>query len=396
MTRGRLRPTLTMSEIFGPDRIFFPRAHDGYSDWLPEKPAVLDALTGGSLAIAGDMPVVCSEGFNTPVGLDLLAFTGFDVAQDRIHFTAGGQIHAFATAATRPNAKIVFQHAFPPGSPGQIRSWIDPALLRYLNDKANLAELVSPRNVPRRRIVDRDEHFATADHALPAVLKVATGQSTGGGLGVAICRSPDDLRQAARTFEKCARIVVEEMLDVVRNPCLNFAVMPDGEVRYLGFADQDVTPQGRHYGNWIGLGSPIPEAAIEAATEPVRRAAVMGYRGLAGVDLALTGSNDTYVLDLNFRSNASTAAILLAPAIASRSGATVAHLRTVQGPPHADELAAAMRPFVASGRLIPLTLFDAQAAGYPGEGARSRALIAGGSRADVLATEAQMAAAGLG
>ncbi|HET7605991.1 MAG TPA: hypothetical protein VFK28_07975 [Sphingomicrobium sp.] len=395
MTRDRLRPTLTMSEIFGPNQIFFPRAHDGYSDWLPDDPAVLDALTGGSLTIAGDMPIVCSAGHDTPAGLDLMARAGLEVAQARLHFKAGRQLDALAAAAARPDTRIVFQHALPPGSPEEIWSWIDPALLRFLNDKANLAQLAPPENVPRRRIVDRAQYFAAADQPLPSVLKIATDQSTGGGLGVAICHSLDDLRQAARTFEKCERIVVEEMLDIVRNPCLNFAVMPGGEVRYLGFADQEVTPEGRHYGNWLDLGRPLDEAAIEAATEPVRRAAAMGYRGLAGVDLALTSGSATYVLDLNFRFNASTAAILLAPAITSRSGATAIHLRRVQGPLVADHLADAMRPFVASGGLIPLNLFDAEAAGHPGKSARSRALVVGASREVVEATEAEMAAVGL-
>ena len=58
-------------------------------------------------------------------------------------------------------------------------------------------------------------------------------------------------------FEKCEQIVVEEVLEIVRNPCLNFAVMPDGEVRYLGFADQDISPEGKYRGNWIELESAL-------------------------------------------------------------------------------------------------------------------------------------------
>jgi hypothetical protein len=230
---------------------------------------------------------------------------------------------------------------------------------------------------------------------LPVVLKAVTDQSTGGGVGVAICRSNSDFARAARTFERCEEIVVEEMLDILRNPCVNFAVMADGEVRYLGFADQEVTPEGRHCGNWIDPGTPLAGPAIETAAEPVRRAAALGYRGLAGVDLAMTSIGRIYVLDLNFRSNASTAAILLAGSIAERTGATVMHLRNVQGRGGGHELAPAIAPFVASRRLIPLNFFDADAAGYPGRPARSRSLVVGSSREEVLATEAELAEIGI-
>ena len=64
MPRG-LRPVLTMSDVYGPGHTFVPRAHDAASDWLPGGACFLDSLTGNQLAIAGDMPVVCSEGFNT-------------------------------------------------------------------------------------------------------------------------------------------------------------------------------------------------------------------------------------------------------------------------------------------------------------------------------------------
>jgi hypothetical protein len=88
------------------------------------------------------------------------------------------------------------------------------------------------------------------------------------------------LKSAERLFQPCAQIVVEELLGIVRNPCLNFAVMSDGEVCYLGFADQDVTAAGKYRGNWIDRSSPIPQAAVDAAMEPVRRGAALGYRGV--------------------------------------------------------------------------------------------------------------------
>lgn len=69
-----------MSDIYGPAHIYVARAHPEFCDWLPSEPHVLDSLTGGQLAIAGEMPLLCSEGFNSASGLELLALAGLKVA----------------------------------------------------------------------------------------------------------------------------------------------------------------------------------------------------------------------------------------------------------------------------------------------------------------------------
>ena len=207
-----------------------------------------------------------------------------------------------------------------------------------------------------------------------------------------ICRSSADLCQAERLFSRCEQIVVEEMLEIRRNPCLNFAVMVDGEVRYLGFADQDIGPDGKYRGNWMEAASPIAQGAIDVAMEPVRRAAELGYCGVAGVDLAFTPDGAIYVLDLNFRLNGCTPMILLADALKDGGGAEVIHFRKLQGRLGGDALADALTPFVRDGRLVPLSLFDAVAAGYPGKPASVQALTLGSSREEVLALEAEIVA----
>ena len=388
-----LRPVLSMSEIYGPERFFFPRALDGYSDWLPNDPHQLDSFTGGQLAVAGDMPVVCSAGFNTPAGAELLALAGIETAPNRIEYRTGEELEALAQALASRAGTVILSHALPAGTIEMERCWIDPALLAALNNKARLGDFVPAQNKPARAVFDRIQYFSAHRDRLPAVLKAASNQSSGGGCAVAICRTQGDLDQAERLFSTCDRIVEEELLAIVRNPCVNFAAMADGEVRYLGFADQDVTPEGKYRGNWLEADSPISDADIEVAAEPVRRSAAMGYRGFAGVDLALTGDGRTYVLDLNFRANGCTTPLLLEPALRERSGPAVMHFRKLESHAGAEELARRLRTFVTSGRLVPLNLFDSGAARYPGKPASVQALVLGSSRADVLAAEAEIAAA---
>lgn len=395
MNGGALRPALTMSDIYGPGHLSFPRAHDAACDWLPNGPHILDSLTGGQLAIAGGMPVVCSEGFNSPAGLELMASAGLEPAPHRVHYRAGEELAALSGALSACDGKLVVQHAFPDGALSADRFWIDPLLLRRLNNKALLGELVRADNVLRRETVDRADYFEAAEPRLPMVIKVVSDQSNGGGSGVAVCRTAEDWRGAARRFAGCETVVVEAFVEIARNPCLNFAVMPAGDVRFLGFADQDVTAEGKHRGNWIALGSSLPKSVIEVAAQPVRRAAALGYRGIAGIDVALTPPGETYVLDLNFRVNASTPAILLAPAIAEKRGGGVMHFRRIAGPDRADDLAAALTPHVEDGRIVPLNLFDARAAGYPGIAASAQVIVIGDSREDVLSIEAELASAGI-
>jgi hypothetical protein len=379
-----------MAEVFGPGHLFFPRALEGSIDWLPKEPFQLDSLTGAPLPVAGDLPVVCSAGFDTPAGAELLELAGVTAAPNRIQFDAGQELKALARALAVPGQKAVFSHAPPKEAAGLERSWIDLNVLEEVNNKANLAALTPAEHVPPRKVVNRSDYLAEGRPGLPIVLKAATEQSSGGGYAVAICRTADGLEKAERLFAGCDRIVVEQYLDIVRNPCLSFAVMPDGSARYLGFADQDVTPDGKYRGNWLELDSMLDEVHIEAASEPVRRAAARGYRGFAGVDIALTRDGRTYVLDLNFRVNGCTAPLLLEPAVRERTAAPVIHFRRFVASAGAEKLAQLLRPYVACGRIIPLNLFDPAAAGYSSKPGITQALILGESRDDILVFESEV------
>ena len=391
--RRSLRPCLTMAEVYGSGLVFFPRALQGSIDWLPKEAYQLDSLTGAPLPVAGDLPVVCSAGFDTPAGAELLALAGVAAAPNQIRFAGGEELEALARALAVPGQMAVLSHAPPRGAIDPEQCWIDLGVLADINNKANLATLAKTQHVPQRELVSPREYFAGGERLLPIVLKAVTDQSSGGGYAVAICRTRDELKSARQLFAGCDRIVAEQFLEIVRNPCLSFAVMPDRSVRYLGFADQDVTPDGKYRGNWLELDSPLTEADIEAATEPVRRAAAMGYRGFAGIDIALTPDGRTYVLDLNFRVNGCTAPLLLATAVREQTGAPVIHFRRLVASAGAKELARVLRPHVVSERVIPLNLFDPETAGYTGKPGIAQALILGDSRAEILAVESEITAA---
>src|SRR5690606_17309689 len=94
--------------------------------------------------------------------------------------------------------------------------YLDPAILRALNDKANLADLVPAENVPRRRAV------SVADLADPrlreelsrSVLKAASSLPVGGGAGIRMPRRRSfRAGRAAKAMRDAEAVIVEECLD---------------------------------------------------------------------------------------------------------------------------------------------------------------------------------------
>jgi hypothetical protein len=92
--------------------------------------------------------------------------------------------------------------------------------------------------------------------------------------------------------------------------CLHFVVAIDGDIRYLGAAEQVVDAAGRWQGNWI-TNEAAPSVAVAAGYEIMRRAVLRGYIGFAGFDVACCADGRLRVLDLNFRVNGSTTAVFL-------------------------------------------------------------------------------------
>jgi hypothetical protein len=390
----RLQPTLTMADIYGPGHVYAPRAHPKTTSWLRYAPAVFDALTGNQLCVAGDMPLVCSAGAVTPSALEFLAEAGLQPGTAA--HTYRDELHAIEIAVqlAKCGRKVVVQHIYPDGVLNDGALWIAPRLLSYLNNKANLVELAPAANVANRRVTTRQAFLAETPQPLPIVLKVATDLSTGGGTDVAICRTLDDLASACERFATCERLVVESFQSILRNVCVHYVVMPDGTSQYLGFAEQDVDANGLYWGNWISLGSTLPGEVVEIGFSITKRAASLGYRGLLGIDIVEADAH-WIVLDLNFRVNGSTAAVLLAPAIHKVLGPRCLHLRRFVSDAGFAPMLAAARSAVRNGRFIPLGAFDPAVAGHDGQAPRLSGLVVAESQSDARRIEKDLAANGL-
>ena len=190
-----------------------------------------------------------------------------------------------------------------------------------LTDKGRLGELLAAEQLPRRRVVPL-ERLATSvsDGELPGVLKASCEESLGGGDAVRICRSAADVARAGRAFRRARAVVVEELLSIRSNWCVNFAIVPGEPVRYVGAAEQIVSRGGAYEGSRIAIGRAPPSELVDLGCAIAETARDGGYRGLAGFDIVRARDGRTAALDLNFRLNACTTALLLRDTLLEGTG----------------------------------------------------------------------------
>jgi len=98
-------------------------------DWIPSLPSLREALTGGPLAVLGDMPVLYNRAAADEHWLQLMGEMGFRVPS-RIHAYRGEQEYlAELLRLARSGVKLVMQHLHPPDELPAGSYWIPPSLL---------------------------------------------------------------------------------------------------------------------------------------------------------------------------------------------------------------------------------------------------------------------------
>ncbi len=383
--------------MFGPGVVYCPAVSFTDPGWVPDDRVILDLIAGRELAVAGRLRVLCSAAAVTAPGLQLLADAGLSVEAELITFAGPQEYGAQLDRLQRAGARLAVQHAHPTSEIPPAAYLTSLGLLQSLNNKGELARFVPHALLPERHVFGGATEIPPAEVLLArgsVVLKVATDASSGGGYDVWICRTPAEVETMRGRIGRAERIVVESWFEMVQSPCLHFAVGPNGEVQYLGAAEQVSDMTGRYGGNWLDVAPTVPPAGVEAAGAVVEQAAALGYRGLVGIDVALLRDGSIKIYDLNFRVNGSTAAVLLLPELARTRGVRVARYRTWRAPsfPH---LLAVAHDAVARGILLPLATCDPRVVGMPEAQPALAGVLLGLTRAELLAHEASLAARGL-
>jgi len=365
--------------------------------WLPKDRASMDGTTGAPISILGEMPLVCQRGAMTTPGLDLSRNSGVEVGTKLLTFESEAEYLELLLSLASSGSHLVVQYVHTPEDIDPAHYWVDPKVLSYVNNKANLAALVPPGHHAERKVLDSEEAaaFLEAPPAWPFVLKAATDESSGGGVDVCICRDPEDLIKAADTFRSTPTLLWEEFLDIQRNFCLAFVAWPDGAVEHIGDTEQVSDAEGKYKGNWMGSGAEAPQDAVAAGQEAASRASALGYRGMIGIDVAETKDGRVLVFDLNFRMNGSSASALLQESVTAVTGHRVSRFRAFKFNDSYRNLLEVAQSAADRRVFLPLSTFDPEAGGYPGSPAKITGLILGDSREEVEEIMVELEAEGL-
>lgn len=394
----RLVPSLTLAETFGPGVAYVPRRSPNLQGWAPTAAGIMDYQTGNHLTTAGGIPYVASAGVVTPRSLALLADAGLPVEVDLHAYRSPAEYLDLLRRLSTRGLRLATQRPHLEEEVPPAASLVRPDLLRELNDKGRMADVVPSAWLPPRRLLEVSD-LPSAEDLLeggePVVLKAATPLPSGGGHCVWICRTPADVEAARVALRHERLVVIEEFLRIRRTVCVHAVVLPDGTARVSGVAEEVCGADGRWLGNWLDPeGDAIPAEVTGVVLRIVRAAAARGYRGIAGVDVAFAEDGPPRVLDLNFRVNGSTAAAWLRASVERERGVASMRLRGWACERGFDELLRIARAAMGRAALVPLCLYDpaaCAAGGLP----RLLGILTGPSREAVREEERRLSAEGL-
>lgn len=380
-----LTPSIDLGELFG-NRLLVYRAPENRSRWLFQDPYLRDVLTGGLGPAAGTLAALCSRAALQVQSRELFERAGLPVGTHLIPFDDGAHHQRLLEELAPQYDEIILQHAYPASEVEHLRLWVPLEALSRVNNKGELSRFVSEPHLSPRSLVDPGELERVLTR-LPAVVKAATDDSTGGGFDVVICRSRSEAETARRFFEGLERVVVEEWQEFVQTLCMHYVISREGNAQYFGAAEQVVSEDGRHVGNWLGVGVDPPEAMIEEGLLICRRAWEAGYWGLAGIDMGILGDGEFRVFDLNFRLNSSTAAALLLPSLIAWRGLVAARSGRWTFGVDFPALIPFLEEEIDRGHFVPINICDARMTSWPDRAPYVGGLLVGESREEVQALE---------
>lgn len=237
----------------------------------------------------------------TPEALSIHTEAGLGIEAELIRYRSIPEYFAVLSRVIGDGRRLACQRVHPEEEIPAAAAVVPPELFRSLNDKGRMLEVVRPEWLPERRtmlVAELPAGRSLVAPGRPVVLKVSTPMPSGGGYGVWIARTPEEVAVVRTTLGGDARVVVEEHLSLIRTVCVHAVVYPDGSSVVLGLAEE-VCDNLHWVGNWLdGAGDQVPESVPQMVAEVVALASAKGYRGPVGVDVALCEDGRVLVLDL--------------------------------------------------------------------------------------------------
>lgn len=385
---AKVSPSWMLDDLFEPGIVYNPGLCYREPGLVPASRAVLDFVSGGHLALAGDFPVVCHRCASSPTVLRLLEEVGFPPARSVLQFETKAEYERILRRLVADGVRVAVGHVQAGETLDPTAYWVPRDLLSSLNDKGRLGDLVPESALARRDCLTAAE-FSESAVELPVAVKVASSLPSGGGFGVRLCHTPDDWCAAQREFRAAPRVVVEEWLDIESIWCVQFILRPSTSPRYVGSTEQVAAEDGKYCGNWVAARDAAPARVVELGQSIAVAAAGRGYRGICGFDIVSCRDGGIKAIDANLRFNGSSVALALRGWMADR-GAALARSRFWSYDGAFPVLADTVRAAVARGHFLPYALADS-----PNGPARVAGIVVGDDREQIEARIERLVSEGL-
>ena len=389
---------LDFARVYGPAVTYNPRtAWSGYHMLRRGDESVRDAYASWHVTLTGGVPTLLFRGSCSERARDLVTGAGLPWPKQALPYADQGEYLAILRErAARPRS-VVFQNAHPPDPSLDPAYWIPRALLVGLNDKGELNTLVPPDSTPRRTIVSlEDAARLPFEPGSTMVFKGSTEMSTGSGGAVVIARTEAQVRSVTERLAGSARVVVEEFQPFTRTMCVTWAADFQGQVEYIGSADQIVGDDGSYLASWIGPDLEPSADVIAMTRRIIRQAADRGYVGYAGFDVGLLPDGRALCFDLTFRIRGSTPAILWYEEAKRRFGPeTCVRVISISGLMSFDRLCTIGERLAEDNAFLPMGGFAPEGTIWGDRNPIIRGILVGRNRPDVEARCEALLAQGL-
>ena len=363
-------PVRTLDQLYPADCFFCARTTRETMRWnvkniekLPEYR--LDATPAQLLGFAGRMPFIAHEAASTPEIADFMALCGLPRPARVLRYRTADEAASLALDLIGQGRKMTYNFGVLPEL--EACEGLQTPLKQFarMNDKANLPNLVDPQYLPQRTVYPAGElsQLGSKPWTGPVFVKLAGDASAGGGAAVRYCAEQSDLDAVVLEFSRRLTdddtVVLERECSATNSWCVGVCIL-DGKVESLGATVQLFRAPAVQTGNLL-LQDDVPADIIRLALDVAARAGRAGFRGVAGFDIGEVPGRQPVVFDLNFRPNSSTGLLLAGRAAQQRTGLPVAQSFFLRHDGPLAELLDAVQDEAAAGRIIPGSVFDAEA-----------------------------------
>lgn len=267
------------------------------------------------------MPIFCHADLLEDHWLQFHKDAGLPIARNPLPYQSDDEFNKQLAYFGRHAGSLILDYLHPPGEIPESAYWVKRSLIASLNNKANLEKWSVSVPTPNRQVVSYQSLVRNPEsfckNGRPVYIKGVSDGPSGGGFGVRYAKTPQVVEDQARELSSSSssEFVIEEARPYTTTFCLNYIIHSPCNIKYIGAGEQLIKEHTAYIGSWFDPDSQPSAEAVNDGMRIAQRAAQAGYIGFAGMDVGVLANHGWEFIDLNFRINGSTPALLFLPGI---------------------------------------------------------------------------------